>query len=53
MQIAQDIKKSFSYHKDQGQWYWCDRDEVDNADAQQGPFPTFLAALTDAAGPYE
>ncbi len=52
MQIAEDIKKEFQYAKDTGNWFWVDRDEVDNADAFQGPFDTFLAALEDAVEPY-
>ncbi len=52
MRVAEDTKKHFAYHKDQGAWHWVCRDEQDNLDAYHGPFATFIAALEDAVEPY-
>lgn len=49
MQIAQDIKKEFVYHKTSGEWYWYDRGSEDD---QYGPFLTFWDALLDVVEPY-
>ncbi len=48
MQIAQDVKKEFSYDKYYGSWYWHDRGD----ETLYGPQDTFLDALEDAIHPY-
>jgi len=49
MEIAQDIKKEFSYSKCESKWYWHDRGEEENL---HGPHPTFFQCLHDAVEPY-
>ena len=49
MQVCSDTKKQLTYSKNEGTWYWHNRD--DEA-AQQGPFKTFAEAVRDAVAPY-
>jgi hypothetical protein len=51
MQIAWDIKKSFSYVKAEG-WWWHDRDEEEVMEAWHGPFARFEQAVHAAVEPY-
>lgn len=50
MQVAHDTKKEFTYSKDQGAWFWHDRNEPCDLDGES--FASFFAALQDATEPY-
>lgn len=55
MQVAQDTRKRFSYHKDGG-WYWHNRSDGENEERglyeEHGPHDTFYECLCDAVEPY-